>query len=89
VDAALLAALSAADIAWTRHWLAQPAWHDTYETDPLLGRHPSLFRQVATGLAFDAIVLRCHNGTLRRVLIGVEAGNVARNFTLHVKFQTP
>jgi len=84
VDKATLAAFSLVDILQTQDWL-----HDGVpthkENDPLLGQHPTLLRMAATGVLLDEAILHIKSPTIRRLLISVEIGNVARNFTIGMK----
>ncbi len=94
IDTAALALFSAVDLAQTERYLHKdggrdviPTRHDipVYEADPLLGKHPTLLRMMATGVVMDSAILHLHNPTLRRIAISVEIGNVTRNFTIGMK----
>ncbi len=79
-----LAALSVIDIVQTETllhessptgvWAVRP-----HENDPLLGSHPTLARMAVTGVAFDEVILHIRSPFVRRLSIGIEAGNVVRN----------
>jgi hypothetical protein len=86
---AALAGLSLVDLIQTQTWLDERApagWKNTRrEENPLLGRHPTALRMIGTGLVLDTAVLHIRSPFLRRFAIGLEAGNVARNFSIGMK----
>lgn len=83
-EKAALATLSFFDLLQTQKFLHESSptgtWQAApFEANPLLGHHPSLVRMALTGIAMDEIVLNIKNPLVRRVSIGMEFGNVARN----------
>jgi hypothetical protein len=89
-EKAALAVLSLVDVIQTQTWLHEPSPTGTWkvaprEENPLLGSHPSLLRMAATGVAIDEAILHVRSPFLRRLSIGLEAGNVARNFSIGMK----
>jgi hypothetical protein len=83
-EKAALATLSFFDLLQTQKFLHESSptgrWEAApFEANPLLGRHPSLTRMALTGIAMNEIVLNIKNPTIRRLSIGMEFGNVARN----------
>lgn len=87
-----LAVLSLVDITQTELWLHIPLGpHQTWgsngprEENPLLGAHPTLVRMALTGVALDEVILHVRSPFLRRLSIGIEAANVARNFSIGMK----
>jgi hypothetical protein len=88
-EKASLAILSLVDIIQTQNWL-----HEEYgpngkpwrvapkEDDPILGAHPTFTRMAVTGIAMDELILHIRSPFIRRFSIGLEAGNVARNFSI-------
>jgi hypothetical protein len=91
-EKAALALLSFVDVVQTdtwlhrglpsgKHWLNGPPRED----DPLLGTHPSLARMALTGVAMDELILHIRSPFIRRFSIGLEAGNVARNFSIGMR----
>ncbi len=87
VDKAALAAFSLVDLIQTERWLDggdhRPT--ETHENDPILGRHPTMLRMAATGVVLDEAILHVKSPVVRRLLISVEVGNVARNFSIGMK----
>ncbi len=90
-EKAALAVLSLIDVVQTQNWLheAPPNGHPwkvaPREENPLLGAHPTLFRMAATGVAMDELILHVKSPIIRRLSIGIEAGNIARNFSIGMR----
>jgi hypothetical protein len=83
-EKAALATLSFVDLIQTQKFLHESSptgrWDSApFEANPLLGRHPSLLRMGLTGIVMDEMVLNIKNPLVRRLSIGMEFGNVARN----------
>jgi hypothetical protein len=84
-EKAALALLSFVDIVQTDKFLHRTwpkGWIPAYEQDPLLGRHPSFGRMALTGIAMDELILHVKSPLIRRLSIGIEAGNVGHNFSI-------
>jgi hypothetical protein len=89
-EKASLAMLSLVDLIQTQTWLHRSSPTGTWkvaprENDPLLGSHPTLLRMAATGVVIDEAILHVRSPLVRRFAIGVELGNVTRNFTIGMK----
>lgn len=90
LEAAVLAGLTATDVAWTESWLrsspaVRPGGAPLHEEgDPLLGKRPTLVRLLVTGAVADYLVLRIRSPFVREACIGAEAVNVGRNFSIRL-----
>jgi hypothetical protein len=93
-EKAVLAIASLVDFIQTERYLHKdhgedvlPAQHDrgVYEADPVLGEHPTLLRMGLTGIVAGELVLHVRSPFIRRFAIGLELGNVSRNFSIGMK----